>query len=519
MRFLILSSIVKTISINRNGRFFHSRLPSLLWGLLFAFLYAILVGLVCRHGAEVAGWDSLCYLAFAKSGHAADLPLHHGIGYAVLLRAFMLLFGDVQRATACCNVSVAFLFAWVLATCFLRRFGRLGLMAAGAVLLNFAVLENFGRTMSEAFFILLLSISCFFLDHAIRHGQMRPLVLSALAMAAACLTRYAGVAFAASFALVVWATAGWTHRGLFRAMLHGIISSLPLLAVMSWNHILRGTATNRVLAFHLPRLAEFSDAGTMLASWLFPDRLWLAFPFLSWTILVLAVIGLGAICIRAFSIQDNLALFWWLPVGVYLIFLFVAFSFFDSNISFDRRMLSPIVFFVVGGLCLHGRRADKGLGIAIGLLFGWLCMFGAVRARGFAMSRFAHGSGYYGEAWAQSELVKRLESESTRRIVYSNADMGFTARGTTGIRGLVCTKTASSWQEIPGWQDTYRDMVSDLGNGAILARVLLESGFWREEYVPLEQIVRDAGLEPLVEYPDGTIWGIPALKDEFTPLP
>ena len=136
---------------------------------------------------------------------------------------------------------------------------------------------------------------------------------------------------------------------------------------------------------------------------------------------------------------------------------------------------------------------------------------------GFAHARFVHGSGYYGEAWNQSSLVVRIEKELSRRSVYSNAEMGFKARGIAGVRGIVCTKSASSWQVIPGWENAYQAMLGDLANGAILANVLLESAFWREEYVPLSQIIHDAGLEKLFESPDGTIWGIPALKAEFPP--
>lgn len=487
-------------------------------GIVFAVFYALLTGLICRHGAEVAGWDSLCYLAFAQSGHATDLPLHHGIGYAVLLRGFMRAFDGIQQATACCHICVAFLFAGLLSAGFLRSFGRFGLLGAGCVLLNFAILENFGRTMSEAPFILMLVASYFLLWKALRNGCIRWVVLSAAAMAAACLTRYAGVAFALATALILWGGYNWTRRGFFRALLHGGISVLPLLAVMAWNHAVRGSAANRVLAFHPPRLAELSDAGEMLASWFFPDRLWLAFPFLPWLLLILAVAGMCAICLRALAIRDTPAIFWWLPVTVYAFFLVVAFSFFDSNISYDRRMLSPIVFFVVGGFCLHANRSAGWRRLAYSLLMLYLCLFGAWRIRGFAASRFAHGSGYYGEAWNSSPLVARIERENSRRIVYSNAEMAFGARGVKGIRGIVCTKSASSWQVIPNWEDDYKTMIDELRNGAILARVLLESSFWREEFVPLDQIVHDAGLEKLADTPDGSIWGIPALRNDFSSL-
>lgn len=488
-------------------------------GFIFALGYAILVGLICHHGAEVAGWDSLCYLAFAQSGNASDLPLHHGIGYAGLLRAFILVFGGVQGATAACNVFVAFLFAWLLSAGFVRRFGRLGALGTGCVLLNYAVLENFGRTMSEPLFILMLTASFFLFGRFTKGGRIRWLVLSALAMSCACLTRYAGIAFVASMALLLWQNFQWSRRGFARAVLHAGIAMLPLVAVMAWNHAARGSATNRVFLFHSPRLSELSDAGETLASWLVPDRLWLAFPGLPWLFLGLAVLGLFAVCLRALATRDFQAACWWLPVAVYLVFLLLAFSFFDSNISFDRRILSPIVFFVAGAICLHASRAGWRRRLAFTLLLGYLCLFGAWRTRGFAVSRFAHGSGYYGEAWNQSPLVARIEREHGHRIVYSNAEMGFGVRGVEGIRGIVCTKSATSWQVIPQWEDAYQTMLADLANGAILANVLLESAFWREEYVPLEQIVRDAGLEKLAEYPDGTIWGIPDLKDDFLDSP
>jgi hypothetical protein len=340
-----------------------------------------------------------------------------------------------------------------------------------------------------------------------------------MAMAAACLTRYAGLAFAAPSVLLVLASGNWSHRAFLRSMLHGGISVSPLLTVMAWNHIVRGSATNRVFLFHPPRWSEFSDAGAMLASWMLPDRLWLAFPVLPWFFFALAIAGLCTVFVRVLFKRDHSAVFWWLPVIVYLVFLLISFTFFDSNISYDRRMLSPIVFFVVGGFCLHAIRSKGRQRMICLLLMGYLCLFGVWRAKGFAASRFLHGSGYYGEAWNSSALVARIEREKVRRIVYSNAEMGFATRGTEGIRGIVCTKSASSWQDIPHWEEDYKNMINHLKSGAILARVLLESVFWREEFVPLEQILHDAGLEKLAEYPDGTIWGIPSLKEEFCSTP
>ncbi len=467
----------------------------------------------------MSGWDSLCYLAYAQSGQTMDLPLHHGIGYALLLRGFMLATNALQRATAYCNVAVAFLFAGILTGGFVRRFGKVGLLGACSSLLNFAILENFGRTMSEALFILLLTISCFLLEKALFNGRMCCLILSSLAMAAACLTRYAGISFLATSTLIVWSAGKRTLRGFWVAMIYGIVAVLPLLSVMAWNLAFRGTAANRVLAFHLPRLSEFADAGAMVASWVLPDRLWLAFPFLTWTLLALAGVGLFVVCIRSIFHRDVQSLFWWLPVGGYLLFLLAAFTFFDSNISYDRRMLSPIVCFVTGGFCLQARRGNRWKTISLALLLGYLSLLGAWRAKSYVKPRFAHGAGYYGAAWDQSQLVSRLGQEVATRIVYSNADMGFHARGIPEIRGIVCTKAASSWHEIPNWKDAYKNMISDLANGAILARVSLESGFWREEYVPLEQIIHDAGLELLAAYPDGAIWGVPSLKSEFSLTP
>ena len=483
---------------------------------VMAILFAVLVGLVCRHGAQVSGWDSLCYLAFAQTGTALDLPLHHGIGYSVILRFFFLFSKDIHCATASCAITVAFLYALLLSASFRRLFGPIGFLGAGANLLNFAILENFGRTMSEALFILLVAAGHIALLSYLRSKHYRTFFLSALALAGACLTRYAGLAFVASATLLICHGGRWSRQSFLKGMSHAAFCLLPLLLVMGWNHIARGTATNRVFLFHPPRLAEFSDAGAMLGSWFCPDRIWISFPGINWVLLIAAIVLLCTACIRAFASDRFPVACWTFPIAVYALFLLAAFSFFDSNISYDRRMLSPVVFFVIGGLCLFARRTSPAMKHVVVWLLVYLCVFGAWRVCKFTKDRFIHGSGYFGDAWNQSDLVKRLECEVSNRVVYSNVEMGFHARGVPDVRGIVCTRAASSWQAIAGWEKEYAQMLEALQGGGILGVVWLESKEWCEEYVPLQQIVLDAGLERLAEYPEGTIWGRSELKPEFT---
>lgn len=496
----------------KTGGFRRQRMTFLLISLATGVFFALVVGLMCRHGAEVPFVDSLNYFRFSETGDWHDLPVIHGIGYAVFLSVFEKLAPSLQVATAMANVLAGFLFASLLCFIAVRRFGWKGMGVAWAVLGNFAVLEDYGAALSEGIFLVgLLGAFAGITMHR-KTGKRRWLTVSAVFMAFSCVTRYAGLAFAGIACLVLWLGADNRTKGFVKACAYGLTSVLPLTVIMTVNHLLRGNATAHSAGFHPVGLNEWGDACATISSWLVPDRVWLAVPFLSTAIGLTVLVGCLVLGIRGVVKRDGETMIWTFAALGHVMFLALSYTFVDCDLAFNRRLLSPMIPFLFWGLaCLleHEPRIGRTMFI---VMFAYLMCFNAYRAVPLVHERFENGAGWWGKRWEQSPVVGIIVELSRRMPVYSNASAPLGFRGCANIHGIPWVELPTSGTENDGFMEDYAACLSSLENGsAVLAKVNFTT--WFKRMVQLEQIVADAGLEKLVECEDGTIWGKPDSLD------
>ncbi len=506
----------------------HATACGALWGTaLFTGLFFGLLGWwMCAWGASVYTPDSVSYLRFAQTGQVRDLPFHHGIGYPVALRVMGRAseitspakddshFGNktgfdgirivTRRFTAFCFFAAGM----VLCLWMGMWFGPKGVLCTWIALSNYAWLEVFSRTMSEGLFLLCLVVSYFALWRYSRSGRKSDWLLSAIVMACACLTRYAGLAFVAASALFLILLGKHLRKGLGSATLYAAICILPLSAVLVWNRMLHGSATNRLVAVHWPGWNQLSDAGATIVSWLVPDRIWLSAPWLCPLAAVATVATAIWMALRGMRSRAVDGLFCLLPVLSYLVFLAFCFSFFDANIPFDRRMLSPLVLFGVLSLALAWKRFPaRWLRVGIGGIVVWVLLFNAIRAVPFVTKRHRDGEGYFGRAWSESAFVAHVEELQAVRRIYVGSPTGFRARGCRNVLGWVQMSDSNTLMANTNFLSDYSAMLDDLADGALLADLRLEAP--NSRLVPLDTILRDSGLPILAKYPDGTLFGKP----------
>lgn len=483
------------------------------WGasLALGLSFALVTALMCRHGAEVPFVDSLNYFRFSQTGHWGDLPVIHGIGYALYLSVFARFCSSLQAATAWANVLAGFVFATIFCHWMVRRFGRKGVLVALGVLGNLAILEDYGAALSEGLFMACLVGAFASLAAYDRTKKRLWLPVSGVAMAAACLTRYAGLAFLGSSCLALWLGASKRSRGFWTACAYGAASVTPLALVMVANQCLHGNATAHEAVFHPAGLNEWTDGCSTVCSWLMPDRIWLAIPHLA-SAVGFAVLATSLFCcIHGGLGRHRETMLWAFPVIAHVLFLYLSYTFVDCDLGFARRLLSPMVpFLFVGLACLLERSPRFGKTILVAV-FAYLVCFNLQRSVPLVKERFENGAGWWGEKWNRSPVVQAIVANSRERPVYSNAHTALEFRGCGNIRNIPWEELPVSGEKNASFEEEYAKCIAELESGrAILGKV--DFYIWFKRTVPMERIVADAGLVKLAEYEDGTIWGKPETR-------
>lgn len=479
---------------------------SLVLGLAFAFVSV----LMCWHGAEIASIDSVNYLRFAQTGRCVDLPVHYGVAYPVFLWFCSLFGGEVPHITTLGNAICAFWFATILVRWLMASFRWIGVLGAMTVLANYAVLEDYARALSEGLFLVALALGVAGLSEWAESRRGGWFWMSGAAIGVACLTRYAGVAFAVCFAFCLWRAEGGGRQGWCLGGMHLGLGPGGMVAVALLHKLFFGSATNRMLGIHLAGWNQCGDAASTLISWFMPDRIWLALPMLPWLALaaILAMCAWGGF--DGWKKRNLRRMLWSVSVPVYLLFLLLSYSLFDADIPFDRRMLSPLVLFLVLGWldAFHNCRSARRW-VAVAALVFWV-LFGIFRARPMVSHRFREGEGWGGLEWDRSPTLRMLEATSGTTRFYSNAPGLLSWRGIGNVECVVFWQLPTSEMDNPGFMEAYDRMLDELRTGRACV-VHLKSQAWMKRTIPLERIVADAELEKLAEYDDGAIFGKPGI--------
>lgn len=495
------------ISLGRDDR-----LPAWCMSLAIGVFFSIVVALMCRHGADISDSDTLSYLRFSQTNRLADLPVHHGVGYAIFLKICSLFFEDYNPMTALGNTVCGFLFATLLTRWFLAAFGKEGLLGACAVLANSAILEVYARAMSEGLFLLALVLGTMGLSKwwNTRNGMW--ILISGLATGVACLTRYAGVPFACCFALCLWRGENGGKRGLCLGGVYLGLSLAGLCGVLLAHHLLAGTATNRLFGIHWVGPFQLGLGATTLVSWLMPDRVWLGIPHLPFVVSAAILLFCSLALVLGWRLGKPQRTLWSVSILAYILFLFISYSLFDSDIHFYHRMLSPIVPFLFFGLADMLSEVSQKFRWIGWLVFSCWIALGIQRACPMVSRRFREGSGWGSLAWNQSATIHAVEHLPKSIKVYSNASGLLAWRGIANVDGIVFWQRPATEMENPGFAEAYGRMLDELRNGRACL-VNFPACVWMKRTVPFERIVADAGLDKLAEYEDGSIWGQPGILE------
>jgi hypothetical protein len=484
--------------------------PRLISFVLLGALAVIGIVLVLHATPEGLGLsdDSIGYVAGARSmlagnGYreawlASNGPVTHFPPAFSGMLAFLGFFGlEPLRGARFLNATLFGLSIFLLGILGWRTTKSLqaGLVLAALFLLNASLLRVHAVAMSEPLFIFLSLLAFWMFDLYIeRDEHWLWLLACGVLTGAAYLTRYAGLALAATFvvALIV------LHRN-WRTRLARM--GIFLLGVLPWalgwairNQVVGGSTTNRIFVWHAITASNFETALYNVSTFLVPVEPWRRELFKAPIIfLLLSVLILGAVLIwtlgkarqqlaysetageagkpgSAQPIKDGVAFTNGLYVFGYLASILASMSFFDASTKFKVRILSPVyvsllILLVLFGKWLWDRRREVAIVLAVLIIsmsgYGQVAALNELR-RG--------GQGYASFQWYDSKAIAFLRSLPASMQIYTNepgAVYLYTGRGTYVLPDRFDPVTAEAR---PGFEHGVQQMQAEITAGrAVLA--------------------------------------------------
>jgi hypothetical protein len=489
------------------------RLVSILVLSLFAVMGTLLILKATPEGLSLSD-DSIAYVAGARSmlaGHgyreawlASNQPVtHFPPGFSALL-AFFGLFGlDPLRGARFVNALLFGLNTGLLGIVTWRMTPSLtaGLVLAALFVTNSEMLQVHTAAMSEPLFIFLSLLSFWAFDLYFERppssvgrgiaGEWWWLVASASFAGMAYLTRYAGLALAATFIVAICVLRS-TWRKRFTSI--GIFLAGFLPWVLGWtirNRVVAENATNRTFAWH-PITAENIEIGTRVFSEFFiPIESWRREILKAGIVEGLIVIVLGAVLVwtlfkawkyiskprQASALErggkesrEVISFTTGLYIFAYLASIVASMTMFDAATKFRLRILSPVfvgllILLVAFGIWMRNR---KRLLVVVATIIV-LCF--SVYKQSLTVAQLSKGGlGYASFQWYDSQAMEYLRGLPEDVKVYTNEPAAvylYVGRGAYVLPDRYDSATA---QERPGFEEGVQRMQDEINEGnAVLA--------------------------------------------------
>ena len=362
--------------------------------------------------------------------------------------------------------------------------------------------------LSEPLFFCLSTGALFLLANHLRRPRRALLVAASVLVAAAVLTRYAGVALlgAVPLSLLLWRRRSFRERAI-DVTIHASIVALPILA---WGaHVLgsRGASAGsgeRSISLHPPTLDDWQAGAATLSHWIFPY----AVPAVLGVLLVLTVTGFAlAVTLRRLGAnrttsleegpsrqgQQPHALVFLVAAFGYLATVVFARSVVDAMVPFNGRMMAPaFIYFVVGTVAaLSGAQVVdirfKRVGAAIAIL-----LIASQARHAYYNARDVDHLGYTGERYER--MAPELEDVQAT-VAYSNATSFLRFHFGSPVRPLPYRYDPYSRSIDPDFESKVRGLCDRLARtqGTVL---YLSAARHRSAWVPtLDELRRVGNLE------------------------
>ena len=484
------------------GLLFSALRDILLWGL--AILLPSLMGLlsmsyVSPHGFMVSP-DSVYYLMGAEgfrrglgfvsfeAGGKTSIISHWPPFYSILLSLFSpQIIGYISLLL---TIVIVQIFVWDAT----RRWGLM--LLSGLLVATSPVVLKFSTSiLSDMPFVALLLLILFLLYGYARKGDDRLLLVLAILSSFLVLTRYAGIFVSLVLFVYLWRKRVSIWKNL-------LVSSVPILTFILYKGylFLMGAPETRYLSFHPPsmeHLYTFLETLVMFVSY-YPEIL---SRFTIYIIFLFMVVLLAILKRKSLSPNAKELLFLsvitWLS---YLIFLFIAITFFDFYTLPDDRILLPLYPLLVISLAIV---LSMYFPVVWMVVIGGLLVINLLNLPYLRAERLLPFSGYNAPEYDSLEILEYVKGLPEDAIIYSNApDLIWyrTRRPASMVPKVVLPVTHT---ENPHYEEDMLRMIGHLTSGK---GYIVWFDFINRTYLtPIEVIAAVVPFERAIEFPYGLV--------------
>ena len=322
----------------------------------------------------------------------------------------------------------------------------------------------------------------------------------------------AGVRFAFTF------RGGTLQRRISDTLIFVAASCTPIALWSIRNRLATGGVSTRQLAFHPVKWQQVLSAFSTAAQWLLLGKVRLDLRALAFIIQAIFLTGFAVYAVRTgepldigaearTKVSPLLAIF----TSIYVAFLVLTITFFESDNTLDSRALLPVHFAMLvlapGFAAALYRRARRSGSIRIVLVLLTLLLAGSYALRGARwLGRTQAGAqGYAGRQWKESALIAKIEILPSGIPIYSNgvdAIYYLTGRRAFVIPAKIIRSTG---RPNPLYEADLQKMSDDMRRyHGVMVYFNTLSERW---YLPLEsELTSRLPLTELLTAPDGSIY-------------
>jgi 4-amino-4-deoxy-L-arabinose transferase-like glycosyltransferase len=353
------------------------------------------------------------------------LAVYEGIGISALQGARLantLLFGV--------NILLVF-----LSTLRLTRSDLFSFLAALLFSISFVMVEVHSWALSEPLYICLGLSAFLLLQKYFEEGRASWLVLAALFVSAAFLTRYVGLSLVISIGIVLFIQRIELRRRFSDLFLFGVIAVLPMALWTLRGYLLTQTINDRAIGFYPLTVKNYVSAIDVVYGWLLPPSFVQGEEKLLLALTAILLIGIVLLFVRyrrsqitgllnSSNPEQRILLLHILCFTIYGLVIFASKTWIDPDIGLSDRILSPmlvsLLILLVAGFSFLWKHFGRIRPLVTLLSLGLIAYYGigtftAIRA--FNES----GIGIARRGWNRSEVVQSLRSYPSYTM-YTNSN-------------------------------------------------------------------------------------------------